>query len=128
MDEIRLQAPETIDFRLHALYPFDIGRNTARMAGQKAGMTVLFNRDMTMSQSDVFDGVDAAEYEGLPTQYHLCATTREASCEHTLVSVLYPYPLGVEKPIALEGNRITFDGRAFDLVQEGDGYTLRTAE
>ena len=44
------------------------------------------------------------------------------------MSVLYPYPLGGEKPIALEGNRITFDGRAFDLVQEGDGYTLRTAE
>ena len=91
-------------------------------------MTVLFNRDMAMTQSDVFDGVDPAEYEGLPTQYHLCATTREAGRAHTLVSVLCPYPLGGEKPVALEGNRITFDGRAFDLVQEGEGYTLRTAE
>lgn len=128
VDEISLKAPEAIDFRLHALYPFDIGKNVARMMGRKAGMTVLFNRDMTMTQSDVFDGVDPAEYEGLPTQYHLCATTRESVCEHTLVSVLYPYPLGREKPIALSGNRITFDSRAFDLVRQGEGYTLRTAE
>lgn len=81
-----------------------------------------------MTQSDVFDGVDPAEYEGLPTQYHLCATTRESVCEHTLVSVLYPYPLGGEKPVALCGQRITFDSRAFDLVRQGEGYTLRTAE
>ena len=127
VDEIRLQEPETIDFRLHALYPFSLGENTARVAGRKAGMTVLFNRDMAMTQSDVFDGVDPAEYEGLPTQYHLCATTREAGRAHTLVSVLYPYALGEEKPIALEDTRITLDGRGFDLVRQGDGYTLRTA-
>ena len=47
---------------------------------------------------------------------------------HTLASVLYPYPLGEEKPIALCGQRITFDGRAFDLVRQGDRYTLRPAD
>ena len=55
------------------------------------------------------------------------ATTREAGRAHTLVSVLYPYALGEEKPIALEDTRITLDGRGFDLVRQGDGYTLRTA-
>ena len=125
VDEIRLSAPETIDYRLHALYPFETGENFARICGQKAGMLALFGSDVIMTQSDVFDGVDPSEYEGLPTQYHLCATTREASCEHTFVSVIYPYALGSEKPLALSGTRIVFDGRTYALVREGDRYAVR---
>ncbi|MGN1018981.1 MAG: DUF4962 domain-containing protein [Aristaeellaceae bacterium] len=127
VDEIRLTAPEVIDFRLHALKPFALGDRAARMTGRKAGLTVLFSQDMAMTQRDVFDGVDPAEYEGLPTQYHLCATTRAPARDHTLVTVLYPFALGEEKPVALAGMRITFGGRAFDLVREGEGYTLRAA-
>lgn len=125
VDEIRLSAPETIDYRLHALYPFETGENAARIRGQKAGMLALFGADVTMTQSDVFDGVDPSEYEGLPTQYHLCATTRKAACEHTFVSVIYPYALGTERPLSLYGTRIVFDGRAYELVREGDKYAVR---
>ena len=125
VDEIRLSAPETIDYRLHALYPFETGENFARICGQKAGMLALFGSDVIMTQSDVFDGVEPGEYEGLPTQYHLCATTREASCEHTFVSVIYPYALGTEKPLSLSGTRIDLDGRTYALVREGDRYAVR---
>jgi len=124
VDEIELAEAETIEYRLHALQPFAIGRNEASMQGAKAGMRVLFDQDMAISQSDVFDGADMAEVEGLPVQYHLCAATCQKRCSHRLVSVLYPYAAGEEKQIALQGDTITFDGVSRKLVRNGQEYTI----
>ena len=124
VDEIELAEPDVIDFRLHALSPFTTGQNEAKMQGEKAGMRVLFDQDMLMSQSDVFDGADPAEVERLPTQYHLCATTRHRTNHHRLVSVLYPYAAGEEKSLTLNGDTICMNGRSWKLVKENEKYTI----
>ncbi len=125
VDEIALSKPDVIDYRLHALEPFAFGEREVSVQGEKAGMRVLFDQDVALSQTDVFEGVDPAEYEGKPTQYHLVATTREAKTEHTFVSVVYPYATGCEKQLSLEGNRITFDGKTYTLQRDGEAFAVR---
>lgn len=124
VDEIELAEPDVIDFRLHALSPFAIGQNEAKMQGEKAGMRVLFDQDMVISQSDVFEGADPAEAEGLPVQYHLCATTSQRTCRHRLVSVVYPYALGEEKPVTLEGDTVVCGDRSWRLKKENEKYII----
>ena len=124
VDEIELHEPDVIDYRLHALHPFAIGANEARMDGEKAGMRVLFDQEMLLSQSDVFDGADMKEVEGLATQYHLCATTCQKARSHRLVSVLCPYARGAEKTAVIAGDTITFDGQSWKLVRDDKKYTM----
>lgn len=76
------------------MYPFDIGENQARLTGEKAGMKVIFvNTEMNLTQSDVFEGVNPEEYEGLKKQWHLCGETVQKKKKHKIVTVLYPYAL-----------------------------------
>ncbi len=124
VDEIALSKPDVIDYRLHTVTPFALGQREASVQGEKAGMRVLFAQDVTLSQTDVFEGIDPTEYEGMPTQYHLVATTREAKAMHTFVSVVYPYETGGEKQLSLDGNRITFDGKTYTLLRDGDAFVV----
>lgn len=126
IDEVSLNVPERIDFRLHALHPFQLNAHGADMTGKRAGMSVRFDQPMDITQSDVFEGVDTAETAGLAPQWHLCATTREASSNHVLASVLYPYALGEQAPIALtregEAWHLRFGERVYQITRSGEGY------
>ena len=124
VDEIELETPDVIDYRLHAIHPFVIGENEAGVEGEKAGMRVWFDQDMHISQSDVFEGADMKEVEGMAKQYHLCATTCRRACSHRLVSVLYPYAAGTEKQVILDGDTVSFDGRQWKIVKEDEKYTI----
>ena len=127
IDEIELEQDGKPDWLLHALYPFEIGDNEARLTGQKAGMRVLFGNSMVISQCHVFEGVDEKETEGLPEQWHLRATVSQSGKSHRLVSVVYPYALGEEKALSLQAADsiiVRFDGQDYRIVKDRERYIL----
>lgn len=127
IDEIELEQDGKPDWLLHALYPFEIGDNEARLTGQKAGMRVLFGNSMVISQCHVFEGVDEKETEGLPEQWHLRATVSQSGKSHRLVSVVYPYALGEEKALYLQASdsiTVRFDGQDYRIVKDQERYIL----
>lgn len=131
IDEISLDREARIDWRLHGLHPFTLLDNAARMEGERAGMQVIFGQEMALEQTDVFDGVDESETQGLARQWHLCATTAEARREHRLATVLYPYALGKELTCTLrcgETISVTCGGHTFVILPDGDGYTMRSTD
>ena len=103
IDEIELVQAGKVEWMLHGLYPFEIGADCVSLTGRKAGMKVIFaNTKMNFTQSDVFEGVNPDEYEGLGKQWHLCGETVEKKMKHKIVAVLYPYALGKEEELSLE--------------------------
>ncbi|GAB2720135.1 DUF4962 domain-containing protein [Paenibacillus thermoaerophilus] len=95
VDSVDCKRPARVDWLLHALHRAELRPNRFRIAGARAVLDGQFvyvsSGEMELSQTDEFAGVDPAEIEGLPAQWHLRATTRPAA-SHRIVSLLAPMP------------------------------------
>ncbi|HEX7057940.1 MAG TPA: DUF4962 domain-containing protein [Bacilli bacterium] len=93
VDRIELEQPGRADFLLHALRPFRLEGQRFYLEGEKADLYGKFvycsSGKLSLSQHDEFVGVDPAEIEGLPKQWHLIASTNKA-VKHQLVTLLVP--------------------------------------
>lgn len=96
VDRVSLDAPEPITFLFHTENEMEIGGQTFRVTGRRAGLYGHFVFSSagkpSLRQQQGFPGVDAAEIEGLPLQWHLAAETPAAK-QHVLVTLLVPYAL-----------------------------------
>ena len=80
-----------------------------------------------ISQSDTFEGVNEAEIEGMPRQYHLNMHTGAAK-GHVIVSLLVPEKTGEEKIVTAikddQGHDIyhyfNYEGKTFSLRVDGN--------
>ncbi|WP_189032251.1 DUF4962 domain-containing protein [Paenibacillus albidus] len=94
VDSIDLTRADSVQWLFHAVHPLRIKGQTFRINGTKAGLDGSFiyssSGELALSSTDKFEGVDPAEYDGLPKHYHLTAETRQA-VSHRIVTLLVPY-------------------------------------
>ncbi|GAB4384683.1 heparinase II/III domain-containing protein [Albidovulum sp.] len=95
VDAIDADEPVTIDWRLHANEPFQLGGKSFRNSGERAGFygEILWSEggSPSLSQETGFPGVDPEEYAGLPVSTCLNAHFPKAR-RHRIVTLLVPYP------------------------------------
>jgi hypothetical protein len=96
IDRVECATPKSVQWLFHSTRTMDVGSNSFRLTGQRAGLYGHFVHS-TSGPPDIrlvegFEGVDPVDVEGLETQYHIAATLPAAS-KHTLVTLLVPYSL-----------------------------------
>lgn len=128
IDEIELERQGTVQWLLHGLHKFNLYQNSFESRQGDAGLYVcLAGGEYYLEQTDVFDGVDPAETEGLPPQWHVTAATAEPGWNHRIIAVLYPYAGEPEElPAVLAGDeiRVRFGGRDYEIVSREDGSII----
>lgn len=102
VDTVDANEPVTIDWLLHANNPFELGSNTFRNSGDKAGFygKVLWSEggDGVLTQVTGFPDVDPKDFEGLHQSTHLNIKF-PASTRHRIAVLLVPHKLDAPKRI-----------------------------
>lgn len=95
VDSIDASEPVSVDWLCHANGPFQLGSDSFRYTGERAGYYGKFvfseSGAPTIRQIEGYEGVDPAEYEGQPIGSHIRATFPKA-LRHRIASLLVPYP------------------------------------
>ncbi|SNS27576.1 DUF4962 domain-containing protein [Tropicimonas sediminicola] len=95
VDSIDAEEPVSIDWLAHANGPFDVGSDSYRYTGEKAGYygKFVFSEGgmPSIRQVEGYDDVDPAEYEGKPIGSRIVATFPKAK-RHRIATLLVPYP------------------------------------
>lgn len=97
VDTIETKEPSDLDWRLHSLSPYEIGKHDFQVKRERAELRGSFiycsSTVQGITQSDVFEGVAESEIEGLPKQYHLNMHTGNAK-SHVIITLLTPVKAG----------------------------------
>jgi len=127
IDEIEAEKKCKANWLLHGLSAFDMGENRFTLRREKARLEGIFlTGGMDLSQTDRFDGVDEAETADLATQWHLTATTREASKTHRIITLLAALRAGEPSPVQrLDEARFLCHGKEYQLLKEKERYIIR---
>ena len=96
VDAVDATSPVSIDWLLHVNSPMNLGANTFRYSGEKAGFygQILWSEAgaAELSQFTDFPDVDPVDYEGLPVS--TCMTARyPKALRHRIATLLVPYSL-----------------------------------
>lgn len=95
VDSIDAEKPVSIDWRLHANGPFDLGETAFRYTGEKAGFygQIVWSEESRphLVQEHGYGDVNKSEIEGLPVGSVLTAHFPR-SIRHRIVTLLVPYP------------------------------------
>lgn len=93
VDSVETEEESFLDWLLHSLSPFEINGNEFKISREKAeleGRIVYCSSGIKeIVQTDVYDGVDEKELDGLEKQYHLSVKTGKSK-KHVMVSLLVP--------------------------------------
>jgi hypothetical protein len=129
IDEIELAKEGTVQWLLHGLHEFQIKENEFGSMHNGVGLRVIFaGSDMQITQSSGFEGVDAAETEGLAPQWHVRASTTQARKSHRIVALVYPYRSGEEEEAQVtagDGITVCFGGKRIAIYKKEDSYYIR---
>lgn len=102
VDKVDATSPVTVDWLLHANNPYDLGKSSFRNAGKRAGFygQVVWSESgkPEIVQETGFEGVDPADYEGLPVSTVLKAKY-PAATRHRIATLLVPYKLDAPKRV-----------------------------
>ncbi|WP_368188501.1 DUF4962 domain-containing protein [Aestuariibius sp. HNIBRBA575] len=102
VDSIDASQDIDIEWRLHANHGFELGENSFRMTGEKAGFygQVIWSESGTpqISQTKGYPGVDMAEIKDQPIGSFL-SVTYPKSRRHRIATLLVPYPKNAPKRI-----------------------------
>ena len=94
IDSVDAAEPVTVDWLLHANQPYELGKNSFRTEGGKAGFygEIVWSEagKPELSQETGFPDVDPAEYDGLPVSTCLHANY-PAATRHRIATLLVPY-------------------------------------
>ncbi|NDR59276.1 DUF4962 domain-containing protein [Aliiruegeria sabulilitoris] len=95
VDNIDAEEPVSIDWLCHANGPFQLGSDSFRYTGERAGYygKLLYSEAgaPTLTQQEGYQDVDPAEIEGLPVGSNVRAAFPKAM-RHRIATVLVPYP------------------------------------
>jgi len=95
VDSIDADEPVEIDWLLHANNRYDLGGNSFRSTGERAGFygQIIWSEAgaATLTQETGFEGVDPAEIKGLHESTCLTARFPKAK-RHRIATLLVPYP------------------------------------
>ncbi|MDO5416094.1 MAG: DUF4962 domain-containing protein [Lachnospiraceae bacterium] len=130
VDTVEAGHPVSVDFTLHSLASFEISENQFALSMEKAeleGRFVYVSSGMEgITQTDVFEGVNQEEIQGLDRQWHLTMRTGKAG-RQVIITLLVPSKKGQEKPVFVmkddQGQGAGFyfqhDGRTFSIQLDG---------
>lgn len=94
VDRVETATAAPIQWLCHTNGPIEIGSNSFRYTGEKAGMygQVVFASSGKASLTTVegYPGIDPEDYKGLPVHHHV-QIGLPAAQKHTLVTLLVPY-------------------------------------
>lgn len=131
VDTVETEEPSDVQWRIHSLSPFEIQGSRFEINREKAGLkgSIVYcsSEICSMEQSDVFEGVDEAELEGLAKQHHLTMKSGQAR-KHVIISALLPVKAGEKARVNVmkddQGMDIyfyfDFDGDTFSLKADGN--------
>jgi hypothetical protein len=96
VDRVECATAKPIQWLFHATRSMDVGSNSFRLTGDRAGLYGQFVHSTSgppkIRMVEGFEGVDPVDIEGLATQFHIEASLPTAT-KHTLVTLLVPYAL-----------------------------------
>ena len=102
IDSIDATEPVEVQWLLHSNGPFNLGKNSFRYNGEKAGFYGQFiwseGGAAELTQEKGFSGVNPADYAGLSESSHLSANFPKSK-RHRIVTLLVPYRLEEPKRI-----------------------------
>jgi hypothetical protein len=102
VDTVDADTPVTLNWLLHANGPFELGSNTFRYAGKRAGFygKILWSEggEGSLSQVTGYPGVEPSDYDGLDQSTHLNIAF-PASTRHRVATLLVPYRLEAPKRV-----------------------------
>lgn len=102
VDSVDASEPVSVDWLLHANGPMELGRNSFRYSGERAGFygQVLWSEggEATLDQTTGFADVDPEDYEGLPVSTCLRAAFPKSD-RHRIAILLVPYRLDSPKRV-----------------------------
>ena len=122
VDRVELEAPESLQWLFHAERAMDLGAETFRVTGTKAGLYGHFVLSTAskpaLRQVEGFPGVRQIRDPGAREHWHLEAEVPPAA-RHSLVTLLVPYPLDAPRRVL---HFIDDQGFSWDLycVDEDD--------
>ncbi len=132
IDEISLSQEGSVQWLLHGLHEFQLSSNAFESLHNNVGFKVMFaGCDMQITQSNIFDGVDAKEAEGLDPQWHIQASTASTSKFHRIAAVLYPYQKGREEKLhvwADEDIHISFGKKSMRITKKEGSFHVTQAD
>lgn len=130
-DELATPAPQTFEYWLHAEEPFEIGgQHDIRLEMPTAGCQIdmLEPEGLIVDQTDQFDPPPRERIQ--LSQWHLTASTTEATREQHFATVIRPHRAGEEQPTGASIERTdnchavraeTADGEVIALWRTGAG-------
>jgi len=130
-DELATPAPQTFEYWLHAEEPFEIGgQHDIRLEMPTAGCQIdmLEPEGLIVDQTDQFDPPPRERIQ--LSQWHLTASTTEATREQHFATVIRPHRAGEEQPTGASIERTdnchavraeTADGEVIALWRTGPG-------
>lgn len=131
VDTVETEELSDISWNLHSLSPFSIENHHFQIEREKAGLkgSVVYcsSNIKSIEQTDIFEGVEESELEGLEAQYHLTMKTGLAR-KHIIVSCLLPLKAKEKAEVNVikddQGMDIyyyfDFQGETFSLKVDGD--------
>ena len=129
IDEIELAQEGAVQWLLHGLHEFQIKDNEFESMHNGVGLRTIFaGTDMKITQGNEFEGVNAAEIEGLDPQWHVTASTAQARKSHRIVTLVYPYRRGEEEALQVTAeNEITvhLGDKHITISKEEESYYIR---
>jgi hypothetical protein len=129
VDSVSLAQAGQVNWLLHALHEFGITGQTFNIPGQRAELDGRFvycsSGKLELAQYDGFPDVDPQEWAGLPTQWHLTATTKAAH-EHRIVTLLTPKRKGERKYVT---DFVDDQGHGLNIyfTEKGETFHLHVA-
>ncbi|TVY06745.1 DUF4962 domain-containing protein [Paenibacillus cremeus] len=103
VDQIDLSQPGRVDWLFQTLHEMNLNGQAFKVQGTKADMDGRFvycsSGELELMQVNGFPDVDPSEYEGLPTHWHLKATTKAAR-SHRIATLLVPIKKGEPKYVS----------------------------
>lgn len=95
VDSVDASEPVSVDFLMHANGPFQVGSDSFRYTGERAGYygKIVFSEAgrPEITQIEGYEGTDPKEYEGQPLGSHVRATFPKA-LRHRFATLIVPYP------------------------------------
>ena len=103
IDSVDLDQPGRVDWLLQTLRPLELSGQAFRIQGERAELDGRFvycsSGELTLSQHESFEGVDAGELDGLDRHWHLRAVTSQR-VSHRIATLLVPMKLDQKRYVS----------------------------
>lgn len=126
VDTVKTKEASEIDWLLHSLSPFSIKEDRFEIKREKAGLigNIVYCSSgiKSMTEDNVFSGVNEEEIKDLENQWHLTMKSGSSDTHH-VVSLLVPYKAGKKEVVNCVKDDQGMD-KYFYFIHDGKNFSL----